>query len=227
MDVENDKLVEQPGEEKPELEQPAGSENGGQHVADSKPAPWTSQLPKALREKFKDEDIPTQTDLALGYLELKQKLAEKGSDTKKYTEEDYKDVSSFFDSDEGSADQKLFAFLKESNVEPSKLKSVCESMMPTEEDKKIRIEIAKTQVKDRLHKMWGDKAQENERLYNAAMKELYTEEQRNAISRSGLQYNEFFVDAVARVGKLNKEGVMPNSSFGNKPKTVAEIMGWK
>lgn len=206
----------------------SGTETEKQEPKDqnSKIGAWKSQLPKELRDKFESEDLPTQVDLAKGYLKLKSELAEMktASDKDKpkvYTAEDYKELDAKLK--EGGADESDLAvieLMKKSNVAPEEIANLlAKNSQRVELARQIHLQNLSTELKA----MWGNNYSANKNYYEKATKVMFTDEEVDRIKRDGLHINPVFIDLVAKYGKLCSEGTLPVASFTPRKKTDSEI----
>ena len=194
---------------------------------------WINQLPKALRSSFDGEEMPTIGDLAREYIRLKElKEGTEGNQdnakpARKHPEESYAEVKKYFAEGDGfdaRRDQKLFALLKDSDVDPAQLKVILDEK-PGEDDMKSALKKAGDRYRENLKTMWADSFDSNMKILERAMQSM-DEATRKEIERSGENFSPLYADLLVQLEKARNPGSNAGSSNGGTHMTDAERMGW-
>ena len=196
------------------------SGSAGQSVQKSKEGAWISQLPKYMRDSFDPKEIPTQKVLAEKYLELREQVenGDQGAgshEPRTYTEEEYAEVAKLFTDEQ---DRKVLKFFKDNHIPPKNIKAFADGLAPTEEDRRVRLEIQRETVQTELRSRWGSQMDANNNYYKRALNTLYSEEERTRIAEKGLNYDADFIDLLSKYGRAMSEGTPANSSYGTGKK---------
>ncbi len=139
-----------------------------------------------------DSNRPTIGDLARDYIRLKElKEGTEGNQNdakpaRKHPEESYAEVKKYFAEGDGfdaRRDQKLFALLKDSDVDPAQLKGILDEK-PGEDDMKSALKKAGDRYRENLKTMWADSFDTNMKILERAMQSM-DEATRKEIERSG------------------------------------------
>lgn len=193
---------------------------------------YADQMGKATRTEWDKrnlrEQIESITDLGVSYMSLLDENAklkeqvQKGTDTKTFSDEDYAEVSSVFESEsaeDGSISKGIFTLLKKHGVSPEEIRSV----LPVIGADKTKLEVARQLRETNLKAVWGDDFEKKSNLYNRGISKLFSGDDLKRIQEKGLTSDPDFCNLVAEYTKTKTDGVVADNSWGERVLSDVEV----